>query len=102
MRAILLAGTSQLALATASFAENVVVRANENMGLAMIAACQSPVGNPFHESRAYAMANLAIHDALNAIQRKYQSYAYDKKADEGTSANAAVAGCIAIIMNRIK
>jgi hypothetical protein len=98
MRAIILAGISPLALATAAFADNAVVRANENMGLAMIAACQSPVGNPFHESRAYAMANLAIHDALNAIQRKYQPYAYDKKAEAGTSANAAVAAAAYHVM----
>jgi hypothetical protein len=98
MRAIILAGISQLALATAAFADNAVVRANENMGLAMIAACQSPVGNPFHESRAYAMANLAIHDALNAIQRKYQPYAYDKKAEQGTSASAAVAAATYHVM----
>jgi len=90
MRAIILAGIS-LALSPAAFADNAVTRANEAMGLTMIAACQSPVGNPFHESRAYAMANLAIHDALNAIERKYQPYAYDKKSEPGTSANAAVA-----------
>jgi PAP2 superfamily len=98
MRAIILAGISQLALATAAFADNAVTRANENMGLAMIASCQSPSGNPFHESRAYAMANLAIHDALNAIQSKYQPYAYDKKAEAGTSANAAVASAAYHVM----
>src|SRR5262249_22846205 len=97
IRAIILAGVSQLVITTA-FADNAVTRANENMGLAMIAACQSPVGNPFHESRAYAMANLAIHDALNAIQRKYQHYAYDKKAEDGTSANAAVASAAYHVM----
>jgi hypothetical protein len=68
------------------------------MGLAMIAACQSPLNNPFHESRAYAMANLAIHDALNAIERKYQPYTYDKKAEAGTSANAAVASAAYHVM----
>jgi hypothetical protein len=98
IRAIILAGISQLAISTAGFADNAVVRANANMGLAMIAACQSPVGNPFHESRAYAMANLAIHDALNAIERKYQPYAYDKKAEAGTSANAAVASAAYHVM----
>src|SRR5690348_13011666 len=98
MRAIILAGISPLALATAAFADNAVVRANENMGLAMIAACQSPIGNPFHESRAYALANLASHDALNAIERKYQPYAYDQKAEAGTSANAAVASAVYHVM----
>jgi len=98
MRAIILAGISQLAVSSVAFADNAVTRANEHMGLAMIAACQSPSGNPFHESRAYAMANLAIHDALNAIQSKYQPYAYDKKAEAGTSANAAVASAAYHVM----
>ena len=86
MRAIVLAGISQLAVSSVAFADNAVTRANEAMGLAMIAACQSPSGNPFHESRAYAMANLAIHDSLNAIERKYQPYTYDKKAEAGRTA----------------
>ena len=42
-------------------------------------------------SHAYAMMHLAIHDALNAIDRKYEPYAYDQKADPGTSPDAAVA-----------
>jgi hypothetical protein len=98
MRAIILAGISHLAISSVAFADNAVTRANENMGLAMIAACQSPEGNPFHESRAYAMANLAIHDALNAITSKYQPYTYDKKAEAGTSANAAVASAAYHVM----
>jgi hypothetical protein len=98
MRAILLAGISQLAISSVAFADNAVTRANEAMGLAMIAACQAPATNPFHESRAYAMSHLAIHDALNAIERKYQPYTYDKKAEAGTSANAAVASAAYHVM----
>jgi len=45
----------------------------------------APLDNPFHESSAYAMMHLAIHDALNAIDRRYQPYAYDKKAEPGVS-----------------
>ena len=44
------------------------------------------------------MAHLAIHDALNAIERKYQPYSYDKKAEAGTSANAAVASAAYYVM----
>ena len=35
--------------------------------------------------------HIAIHDALNAIDRKYQSYRYHRKADPGTSPDAAIA-----------
>ena len=40
----------------------------------------------------YAMMHIAMHDALNAIDRSDQSYAFDKKADAGTSPDAAVRG----------
>ena len=90
-RAIVLAGVSHLMIATAFAADNAVIRANAAAGVAAIKGCIAPLTNPFHESRAYAMMHLAIHDALNAIDRKYQPYAYDKKAEPGTSADAAVA-----------
>jgi hypothetical protein len=39
----------------------------------------------------YAMMHIAIHDALNAIDRRYQPHTYSQKADPGTSPDAAVA-----------
>ena len=44
------------------------------------------------------MSNLAIHDALNAIERKYGPFAYDKKAEAGTSTHAAVASAVYHVM----
>jgi len=38
-----------------------------------------------------AMAHLAMHDALNAIDRRYEPYAYDAAAPRGASPEAAVA-----------
>jgi hypothetical protein len=64
---------------------------NFNAGEAAKAACLSPAPNPFHESRMYAMAHIAVHDALNAIQRRYESYAFEGIVAPGTSAEAAVA-----------
>jgi len=64
---------------------------NANAGAAALAACISPNDNPLHESRLYAMVHLAVHDALNAIQRRSRPYAYDASAPAGTSAEAAVA-----------
>jgi len=43
-----------------------------------------------HESRMMAMIHVAIHDALNAIDRRYQPYAFDGHAP-GASPDAAVA-----------
>ena len=92
IRAVILAGVSQLVITSAFAApDNAVIRANATAGIAATKACIAPLDNPFHESRAYAMMHLAIHDALNAIDRKYQPYTYDQKAEPGTSPDAAVA-----------
>ncbi len=47
--------------------------------------------DPLHESRMLAMMHVAIHDALNAIDRRYQPYAYDGARAPGASPEAAVA-----------
>jgi len=64
---------------------------NANAGAAALAACIAPSDNPLHESRLYAMLHLAVHDALNAIERRSRPYAHDAVAPAGTSADAAVA-----------
>ena len=47
--------------------------------------------DPLHESRIFAMMHVAIHDALNAIDRRSQPYAFDAQAPAGASPDAAVA-----------
>ena len=64
---------------------------NENAGDAALAACIAPTGNPLHESRMYAMMHVAIHDALNAIHRRSQPYAFHGHASRRASTDAAVA-----------
>jgi hypothetical protein len=46
---------------------------------------------PPYQSRIYAMTHVAIHDALNAIDRRYEPYAYSPEPDLSASADAAVA-----------
>ena len=70
---------------------NAVLVWNANAGAAALAACIAPTDNPLHESRMYAMMHLAIHDALNAIHRRSQPYAYDTHVRGRVSAPAAVA-----------
>ena len=53
--------------------------------------CLAPLANPLHESRIYAMMHVAIHDALNAIDRRSRPYAFDVQAEAGASPEAAVA-----------
>jgi hypothetical protein len=63
---------------------------NENAGAAATAACLAPVDNPLHESRIYAMMHVAIHDAVNAIDRRSRPYTFDMR-EPGASPDAAVA-----------
>jgi hypothetical protein len=64
---------------------------NASAGKAAVAACISPEGPGPAEARLYAMAHVAINDALNAIDRRSRPYAYDAQAQRGTSPDAAVA-----------
>jgi hypothetical protein len=79
------AGASHVARADA------VTDWNANAAKAAIAACISPADDPLHESRMYAMMHIAIHDALNAIDRRFRPYAYDDKARARVSVAAAIA-----------
>ena len=60
-----------------SSAADAVTDWNANAGRAALAACISPGDDPLHESRMYAMMHVAIHDALNAIDRRSRPYAFD-------------------------
>lgn len=42
--------------------------------------------------RSLAIVHLAIHDAVNAVDRRYEPYAVDVRAPAGTSLEAAAAG----------
>ncbi len=70
---------------------NAVQRWNDVAGRAAIASCLSPGNDPLHESRMYALAALAAHDALNAVHRRYASYASRPSGGRGADADAAVA-----------
>ncbi len=71
---------------------------NAHVGAVAVAACISPAPDPFHESRLYAIAHVAIHDALNAIHRRSTPYAYDAMAPAGASPEAAVAAAAHAVM----
>jgi PAP2 superfamily len=71
---------------------------NENAGEAATAACLAPLDNPLHESRMYAMMHIAIHDALNAIDRRSRPYAYEVRGQQGASPDAAVAAAARTVL----
>jgi PAP2 superfamily len=100
--AMLLAAVSPYGLHTAYAAPvgDAVITWNANAGVAATKACIAPLDDPFHESRMYAMMHIAIHDALNAIDRKFQPYAFDKKAEPGASPDAAVAAAARDVLDK--
>ena len=69
---------------------NAVTAWNANAGEAVIAACFLGGFAP-QEARMYAMMHVAIHDALNGIDRRSRPYAASLRAAPGTSPEAAVA-----------
>ena len=90
-------GATETVLATTSRSSgpassvDAVLAWNANAGEAALAACIAPTDNPLHESRMYAMTHIAIHDALNAIDRRYRPYAFVGHASRRASTDAAVA-----------
>ena len=70
---------------------DAVVDWNANAAKAAIAACIAPGSDPFHEARLYAMMHVAIHDALNAIDRRSRPYVYNVQGSAGASKEAAIA-----------
>jgi hypothetical protein len=72
-------------------AADAVTDWNASAGRAAVAACISPADDPLHESRMYAMVHVAVHDALNAIDRRSRPYAYRARVAPWASAEAAVA-----------
>ena len=54
-------------------------------------AANVPSRAPTQTSRIAAMTHIAIHDALNAIDSRYEQYAYTGSGDTGASPTAAIA-----------
>ncbi len=80
-------GLSSIRNAEPGFAENdMVIYWNEKAG-AVLAA----VNPPPNQTRQFAMVQIAVHDALNAIKPKYESYALINSREKDASPNAAVA-----------
>ena len=78
--------------------DDPVIVWNANAGAAATEACLAPLNNPLHESRIYAMMHVAIHDALNAIDRRSRPYAFDAQADPAASPDAAVAAAARFVL----
>jgi PAP2 superfamily len=83
----LLAAALILALPLTGAAADRVAAWNVTAVDATLLAGQSPTV----QSRALAAIQAAVHDALNAIDRRFEPYAFDGEPDPGASPHAAVA-----------
>jgi hypothetical protein len=70
---------------------DAVITWNQNAATAATAACIHISGNGLAESRMYAMMHAAIHDAVNAIDRRSRPYAFDAEVNGAASLDAAIA-----------
>ena len=85
------AGVARPLAAPPGSSGDAVLAWNANAGEAALAACIAPTGNPLHESHLYAMTHVAIHDALNAIDRRYGRTPSSGTRAAGRRTDAAVA-----------
>src|SRR5262245_30617358 len=82
---------SLLVLWPSAASADAVITWNENAAKAATAACLHIIGNGLAESRMYAMVHVAVHDAVNAIDRRSRPYAFDGNVNGTASLDAAVA-----------
>jgi hypothetical protein len=90
IRTVIALSALAFALPVSLYADAVTVW-NINANKAANATCIGPSGNALYESRLYAMTHIAIHDAVNAIERRSGPYAFDAQAVPDASFDAAVA-----------
>ena len=85
----------------------MVLRWNDAASYVVVRTMQlvsAPRIPPFRESHYYAMVNIAVHDALNNIIPKYQTYALnarDKDADPDAAVAQAAHDVIAFFFNKL-
>jgi hypothetical protein len=61
-------------------------------------AAEAEATDPLTESRVFAILHLAMHDAVNAVQRRYEPFAYSPATTPGASATAAVAAAAQTVL----
>ena len=84
-------GTASTGSSSVGAPTDAVTAWNANAVDAAVAACLSPANHPLLEVRLYALMHLAIHDALNAIDRHFASFVPGLARTPGASPQAAVA-----------
>ena len=94
-----------MVVSAASASADAVTHWNAVASNSALACGISPGANPLHESRMYAMTHLAVHDALNAIDRRSRPYALDTRVQPWASADAAVAaaarGVLVVLLGQV-
>ena len=86
---------SAITLLLATFACTFIQSAQADMvtdwNVIATTAAAAPIINGILQTRIHAMTHAAVHDALNAIDRRYRPYALDLRLNPNASPEAAVA-----------
>jgi len=90
-RRLAIAGGLAIAAAAGVAQADVVTDLNAVVASAPVAP---RFGGPQQQSRAIAMIQIAVHDALNAIDRRYETYSVVPTASANASPDAAVAAAM--------
>jgi hypothetical protein len=84
-----------ISLVLATFAFTFIQSAQADMvtdwNVIATTTAAAPIKNGILQTRIHAMTHAAVHDALNAIDRRYRPYALDMQANPSASPDAAVA-----------
>ena len=80
-----------LALASLGMLHNAAADEVFDWNVTGLEAAAAGGQNPIHVSRTMAMMQIAVHDALNAIDRRYEPYLYAAKGEPTAAAGAAIA-----------
>ena len=80
-----------LLLTTFVFTQPVQADMVTDWNVVATTAAAAPIKNGVVQTRIYAMVHAAVHDALNAIDRRYYPYVLDILVDPEASPEAAVA-----------
>lgn len=92
------AAGSMAALALFAFPARAAVDEATHWNVVATQAAEAGATDPLTESRVFAILHLAIHDAVNAVTRRFEPFALSATATPGASADAAAAAAAQAVL----
>lgn len=89
---------SMAVLALFTFPARAAVDEVTHWNVVATKAAEAGATDPLTESRVFAILHLAIHDAVNAVDRRFEPFAFGPTASPAASAEAAVAAAAQVVL----